>query len=173
MGRGARSRAGVHDMNDTFLLGLRRQPGASHAHQQRSVQQPIAIVVAHCRGRGRWSWPCVYGGPPTPIRPCRTSAPSAIGPPVLCLQLCRPGRPDHQMLHVPPCQEWAASGRGWVSQGHAVGCGQLAGPHRHLLGLQSQSDHACCQRGRGRGPRVLVRALVVQVCGDLGAQTRA
>lgn len=49
-----------------------------------------------------------------------------------------------------------------------LGAGRWAEPHCHLLGLQGQGDHASSQRGRCRGARVLVGALVVQVRGDLG-----
>lgn len=53
-----------------------------------------------------------------------------------------------------------------------MGAGRWAGPHGHLLGLQRQGDHASGQRGGGRGARVLVGALVVQVRSDLGTDSR-
>lgn len=46
--RGQRSRGVMEDSNGTFLLGLCGQPRASQVYQQPSIQQPIAIVVAHC-----------------------------------------------------------------------------------------------------------------------------
>lgn len=59
-----------------------------------------------------------------------------------------------------------------MSRAPPVGAGRWAGPHGHLLGLQSQSDHASGQRGGGRGARVFVGTLVVQVRGDLVTDNR-
>lgn len=70
---------------------------------------------------------CAVGtmSPPT-TWPCCTLSPHAVGPPVLGLKLCLPGRTDHQVLHIPPCQE-RAGGRWGVSWGHTWGARALGG----------------------------------------------
>lgn len=47
-----------------------------------------------------------------------------------------------------------------------VGTGSPLGPH-HLLGLQGESNDACCQGGRSRGARVRLCTLLPQVSGHL------
>lgn len=47
-GRGQCSRGGMQDTNDAFPLGLCGQPRASQVHQHSGIQEPVAIVVAHC-----------------------------------------------------------------------------------------------------------------------------
>lgn len=66
-----------------------------------------------------------------------TISPDAVRHPIAALQVCRFGRCHDYMLHVPP--------------------------REIRVGFEGQRANAGSQRGRGRRPRVVNRALVVQV----------
>lgn len=148
--QGKRSRGVVEGSNGTFLLGLCGQPRASQVYQQPSIQQPIAIVVAHCVEGGRHSL-CGHGVP-TPTRPCSTLTSHAIGPPVLSLKMCLPGCANHQVLHVPPCQEWAGGGEG-VSWGQNWGARVVVGSP--LSPTWPPEPERLCLQPVGQRPRCL------------------
>lgn len=149
IGAGPLSRWGVHHPNGAFLLRLSREPHASQVYQQPRVQQPIAIVVAHCAGGVAVTGPA-YTAPPSPAWPRRTLAPHAVDPPVLRLQLRRPGRADHQVLQVPPGQQRAGGARAG-ERGAARGGGAAGGAPRSPT--WPPAPGRSCQRPAGRRPR--------------------
>ena len=137
-------------MNDTFLLGLRGQPGASQAHQQRSVQQPVAIVVAHCRGRGRRSRPCACGGPaPRPALPhLGAQRRLSSSPPPAAARAWTPGPPNAA------CPSMSRAGCEWARVGEpGPRCGaQVAGGTPPSPTWPPEPERSCPQPA-GQRPR--------------------
>lgn len=135
-----------------------RRP-AAHSHSGGSLREGQPSLALRARH------PLPLPGPAAPWRPTplvlQSSACSCAGLDARTTRCCR-------SLQV----RSGLGGRGRVSREPPVGAGRWAGPHGHLLGLQRQGDDAGGQRGGGRGARVLVGALVVQVRGDLGIGSR-
>lgn len=136
-GAGPPSRGGVHHPNDTFLLRLRGQPHASQVHQEPRVQQPVAVVVAHCTGgepslalRARLPGP--LPGPAAPWRPTplilQSSACSCAGLDARTTRCCR-------SLQV----RSGLGGRGRVSRAPPVGAGRWAGPQVTYLASRASA----------------------------------
>lgn len=76
---------------------------------------------------------------------------------------------DHQVLHVPPCEVLTVekgARPGVQCQGGAE-WPQSPISNKNSLGFQGERDDACRQRGRGRGARVRLCALLSKVSGHL------
>lgn len=110
--------------------------------------------------------------PSPPGQPALTFAAHTIGGPVISIEVGWLGGLHHQVLHVPPgevltAKEGTVGDQAfWIVAGEPAALPSAGGDRlllAHSLGLQGESNDASRQRGRSRGARVRLRALLPQV----------